>query len=237
MATIFRSTEDDSRVSPHKQNSRHSQTCREIQILRDLSDAELDELVTSSKLYHVERHHVVYCAGERLSELYVVQRGSFKLIRHSEEGKELNVALVGAAKCFGAYAEPADSPTLAQALEPSAYLAIPTTIIRRTIAGNPNFAVRLLAQALDRHREAETAAARLAFETVPVRLTHLLLDSSDPRSGAMSFPLNQTEIANLIGSSRETVCSILNQFRRRGWLEIERGRIRVVDRTGLSSVH
>ncbi len=89
----------------------------------------------------------------------------------------------------------------------------------------------------DRHREAETAAARLAFETVPARLAHLLLDTSDPRSGAMSFPLNQTEIANLIGSSRETVCSILNQFRRGGWLEIERGRIRVIDRRGLGSVN
>ena len=45
-----------------------------------------------------------------------------------------------------------------------------------------------------------------------------------------------TEIANLIGSSRETVCSILNQFRRSGWLEIERGRIRLVDRARLASV-
>ena len=179
----------------------------------------------------------MYCAGERLSELYVVQRGSFKLIRHSEEGKELIVALVGASRSFGAYAEPVDSPNLAQALEPSTFLVIPTTVIRHTLSRNPDFAVRLLAQALDRRREAETAAARLAFETVSARLAHLLLDTSDQSSGAMSFPLNQTEIANLIGSSRETVCLILNQFRRGGWLEIARGGIRVIDRQGLGSVH
>lgn len=235
MATLLRSTEDDSTVSPHERRSSHPQTYREIPILCDLSDAELDELVASSRPHHVERHQVVYCASERLSELYVVQHGSFKLIRHSEEGKELIVALVGASKSFGAYAEPADSLTMAQALEPSAFLAIPTTVIRRTISRNPDFAVRLLAHALDRQREAETAAARLALETVPARLAHFLLDLSDARSGAMSFPLNQTEIANLIGSSRETVCSILNQFRRGGWLENERGRIRVIDRTGLGA--
>jgi len=68
----------------------------------------------------------------------------------------------------------------------------------------------------------ETAATRLAFETVPERLAHLLLEVSNPSSGELETPLNQTEIANLIGSSRETVCSILNQFRRQSSLELNR---------------
>lgn len=237
MATLLRSSESDSRISSHEHRSNDARFFAELPLFRDLSNAELEELLAASSTQHAVRQQVVYCAGERLSHLYVVQHGSFKLVRHSEEGKELIVALVQAGESFGACAESVDSPTLAQALQSSSFLVVPTVAVRRTLSQNPDFAVRLIARALDRHRGAETAAARLAFESVPARLAHLLLDTSDEHSGEMSFPLNQTEIANLIGSSRETVCSILNQFRRGGWLEIDRGHIRVTDRSGLGSVH
>ena len=84
--------------------------------------------------------------------------------------------------------------------------------------------------------DAQTVAARLAFETVPRRLAHLLLGISDLRYGTLKYPLNQTEIANLIGSSRETVCSILSRMRREGYLSIVKGRIRVLDRERLGAV-
>ena len=62
------------------------------------------------------------------------------------------------------------------------------------------------------------------------------MSESSARSGKLQFPLNQTEIANLIGSSRETVCSVLNQLRRDGLLTIQRGKIKIVDWDGLAAV-
>ena len=179
---------------------------------------------------------MVYVEGETLTHLYLAQTGSFKLVRHSEEGKELIVALARPGECFGALAEPLESRTLAQALEESVVLVVPLAAVRRTITRNPQFATALLQQAMKRHQDVETAATRLAFETVPQRLAHLLLEVSEPESGELATPLNQTEIANLIGSSRETVCSILNQFRRQGLLDIERGRLRIVERGLLDGV-
>jgi len=64
MATLLGTRADDSRISPHEQRSLQSQTFRELQILCDLSDAEIEKLVASSRLCHVEPHQVVYCAGE-----------------------------------------------------------------------------------------------------------------------------------------------------------------------------
>jgi len=128
-----------------------------------------------------------------------------------------------------------ESHALAQALEASVCIVIPVTIVRRTLSKNPELAVRLLSHAAARQSNVETVAARLAFETVPQRLAHVLLDASQSKSGELSFPLNQTEIANLIGSSRETVCSILNQFRRRRLLDINRGKIRILDRDQLAA--
>lgn len=205
-------------------------------LFRGLSGEELDGLMAASASVRVSKHQVVFCAGETLTDLYVPRTGSFKLVRHSEEGKELIVALAHPGGCFGALAEPVESKALAQALEDSMLLVVPVTAVRHTLAQNPEFAVRLLQLAERRHESSETTAARLAFETVPQRLAHVLLDVSSPHSGELETPLTQTEIANLIGSSRETVCSLLNQFRRRGLLSSHRGRVRILDRELLGRV-
>ena len=234
MATFVGASEGSSRYRTERTEVDPQGSLADITLFGVLSVDELEELLAASTSRRVARRQVVYCEGETLTHLYLAQTGSIKLVRHSEEGKELIVALARPGECFGALAEPLESRTLAQALEDSIILVVPLAAVRHALARNPRFATGLLVQALKRHQDAETAATRLAFETVPQRLAHLLLEVSDPRSGQLATPLNQTEIANLIGSSRETVCSILNQFRRQGLLDIDRGRLRIVDRALLT---
>lgn len=235
MASVFEGSRDDDIRSEEALKESEATALAKIRLFRELSDSEVDELVTSSTSHRARKQQVVFSEGENLSHLYVVQSGSFKLVRHSEEGKELIMALVGLGDAFGALAQPFESACLAQALEPSEFLIIPLQSIRRLIARNPDFASSLIAYSEARQRKAQTVAARLAFETVPQRLANLLLDETGP-TGNMDFPLNQTELANLIGSSRETVCSILNQFQRNALLTLTRGRIRILDRSSLGSI-
>ncbi len=230
MATLLRGHEGDSNLLRDGAEVDRDGAVAEAPLFVDLSAEELDALLDSSSSHRIPRQQVVFCEGEELGHLYMVLAGSFKLIRHSEEGKELIVALARPGECFGALAEPMESKTLTQAVEDSVVLVVPLAAVRRTLAQNPGFAIKLLQYAQKRHELMETAATRLAFESVPQRLAHLLLEVSNLSSGELETPLNQTEIANLIGSSRETVCSILNQFRRQGLLELNRGRLRVVDR-------
>jgi CRP/FNR family transcriptional regulator len=178
----------------------------------------------------------LYCEGEQLRYLYLIESGSVKLIRNSDEGKELIVGLAGPNECFGPISHSQPSGCLAQALEDSALFLIPLPSVRRVAMSNPAFALDLLGISEKQSFDAQTTAARLAFETVPRRLAHLLLGISDLRYGTLKYPLNQTEIANLIGSSRETVCSILSRMRKEGYLSIVKGRIRVLDRDRLGAV-
>lgn len=163
----------------------------------------------------------------------MVSSGSVKLVRHSEEGREFIVDLAGRGDAFGALAEPSIAGVAARALEESTFLAVPVTAIRRALERNPALALRAVREAERRRRAAEIRAARFAFESVPRRLATLLLEETDRRSGILRFPLNQSELASFIGSSRETVCSILNQLRRDGIVETPHGQIRVRDRRRL----
>jgi CRP/FNR family transcriptional regulator len=202
-------------------------------LLGDLPEEEIEALDSSSQIERAARAGILFQEGRTLSHLYVVATGSFKLVRYSEEGREFIVQLASRGDSFGAFAEPAITPAAARALEESTCLAVPVPAVRRALERNPSLALRAIQAAERRIREAEVRAARLAFESVPRRLSILLLDATDRRTGLLRFPLNQSELASFIGSSRETVCSILNQLRREGIVDTPRGRIRLLDRKRL----
>ena len=78
-------------------------------------------------------------------------------------------------------------------------------------------------------------AARFAFESVPRRLATLLLEASDRRSGLLRFPLNQSELASLVGPMWEPVekaRSVLVDHAQRGryhdWLRNKLPELRTV---------
>jgi CRP/FNR family transcriptional regulator, cyclic AMP receptor protein len=205
-------------------------------LLAGLADDEVEAIERSSTSQGIPRGRSLYTEGAEITNLYVVRSGSFKLVRHSEEGKELIVSLVGTGGWFGALDGPLESSVLARALEDSVVTVVPTVSLRRAMERSPELARRFLRRLEERLRSAEIQSARLAFESVARRLASLLVETTDLQSGLLLFPLNQTEIANLIGSSRETVCSLLNQFRRDRLVDIPRGRIQIVDREGLQAV-
>jgi CRP/FNR family transcriptional regulator len=210
-------------------------TTRDSDLLGGLPNEEIEALDSTSTFEQAARAQVLFQEEHTLSHLYLVSSGSFKLVRHSEEGREFIVNLAGPGDAFGALAEPTIAAVAARALEESSFLAIPVAAVRRALERNPPLAVRAVREAERRLRAAEIRAARFAFESVPRRLAALLLESTDRRSGLLRFPLNQSELASFIGSSRETVCSILNQLRRDGIVETPRGRIQVLDRRRLES--
>ena len=229
MATIARSRRQPSRLTPITPPPTSA-------LLSGLDDTAREEFLGSSTSHRYGRHQVVFCEGERLQSLFWLESGSVKLVQHSAEGKELIVALVPAGGSFGPAVTPRDSRVMAQALETSVVIAIPLASVRTQLSRHPEAAASLIDQLELGQTKLHQVASELAFESVPYRLARLLLRESEHDTGEMLFPLNQTELANLIGSSRETVCSILNRMRRDGLIEMHRGRVRIEDRHGIAEV-
>lgn len=209
---------------------------RSIRLFENLKDRELHTLTSAGISYRAERGQALYWESEPLNELFLVRSGSVKLVRNSEDGKEFIVQLIAAGECFGAMARPLVARSTAQTLEGSLIQVIPLVALRHAAEANPSFALDLLEVSEEQRLSLQTNASRLAFDSVPRRLAHILLDISDRRHGTLGVPLNQTELANLIGSSRETVCSTLSRFSREGMLTMVKGRIHVRDRKHLASV-
>jgi len=81
----------------------------------------------------------------------------------------------------------------------------------------------------------------ILFRNVEGRLVEFLLDAADrwgvptPKGTLISAPITHLEIAQTIGSTRETVTLTLGALRRQGLLDVAGRRLIVTDRAGLSA--
>jgi CRP-like cAMP-binding protein len=83
--------------------------------------------------------------------------------------------------------------------------------------------------------EVERRIELISFARVEIRILALLRDLAEasvtplnPQTESIQIPLSQSEIAQLIGATRETASTTLNQFERRGLLRLGRRQIEVV---------
>jgi CRP-like cAMP-binding protein len=76
------------------------------------------------------------------------------------------------------------------------------------------------------------AAADLVFLDLPRRLAKLLLDRADDRA-RVDFGMSQTEVAAMLGVTRQSLNRALGGLTRRGWVELDGGTVVLLDRAAL----
>jgi CRP-like cAMP-binding protein len=101
---------------------------------------------------------------------------------------------------------------------------------------------RLTKIVAQRRREVENKIEQLIFKDVNAKLAELLLRLGDEygieesRGILVSLKITHQEMANLIGSTRETVSLTLSQFKRRGLINTDGRKVILADRDGLRAL-
>src|SRR5690606_17229203 len=121
------------------------------------------------------------------------------------------------------------------AMEPSTLLVVSRDDLLAHVAAHPTTAINLLGEMARRLRRADESIAQLALCDVNERLIHKLVSLAHEEGTEQVEGLlvrrrpTQQELANMIGSCRETISRAFNQLARDG-LVISRGRAMVVTR-------
>ena len=127
----------------------------------------------------------------------------------------------------------------AEALSDGELLALPANDVRALLARHPEIALKLVAGLVRRLRAANVRLSRQSFQTVPSRVAGILAqlsrDAQDDGSGdgdsaeEVTIQMNQTDLAQLAGTSRESVSRFLAELERAGVVRSGRGRVTVLD--------
>ena len=124
--------------------------------------------------------------------------------------------------------------TFAEALEECTLCVMSRMDVERIIQEKPQVALRFLESMAIRLQNTESKLEDLAFKSIPVRLAALLQDlASESNTGDIIEGYTHQDLAEMLGTYRETATQTLNEFKSQGWVEIGRKRIRIVDASAI----
>lgn len=210
----------------------------ELTVFRDLSPREMEELNRITTMSTVPKGRVFYRPEEPGEVLFILKEGRVQLYRISPEGKKLVITTLGPHTLFGEMALLGTKMhnTFAEAIEDCLICVMSRTDLERLILNKPQVALRILEITGKRLREAEERLENMAFKGIPARLASLLLRLAAEQSSDNIAGLTHQDLAESVGTYRETATQVLNDLKAGGFIDIGRKRIVILDREGLEEV-
>lgn len=204
-----------------------------VPLFSGLPPEQLAELERSLQKRRARAGETVFRKNDAGNSLYLIESGSVKVQLASSEGKEVILAMLGPGDFFGELALLDGEPRSADAIakEDVSLLVLEREDFQRFVVRDPSIAMRLLAALSKRLRRTDQLVQDAAFLDVPARLARLLLTLTEQRDSTEA--LTQSELAAMVGATRESVNRWLQFYRRRGLVESSGGSIRVLDRDEL----
>lgn len=205
----------------------------ETDLFRGLDDAEIDEVARMTTMTTCKSGRVFYTPGESGEVLFILKKGSVRVYRIAPDGKRLVIGALRSGAVFGEMGLVGQGmyDSFAEASEDCTLCVMSRSDVEMLVASKPAFAIGLLELMGQRLQDVESSLERLAFRSVPSRLASLLLALRDANGEVCG--LSHQDLADRIGTHRETATRALNDFRAAGIIELGRERIRIADAAGL----
>jgi CRP-like cAMP-binding protein len=217
---------------------------KKIPLFQELSHDTMHRLVSCIEMREVRRRQVIYLPGDPGQAVFFVNGGRVKISKVTRDGKELTLAYRGPGEIFGELVMIDGGPReeMAEAMENALITELERGEFERLVQKEGMIGYRLSKVIAQRRREVENKIEQLIFKDVNAKLAELLLRLAteygieDSRGTLVSLKITHQEMANLIGSTRETVSLTLSQFKRRGLIQTDGRKVILADREGLRAL-
>jgi CRP/FNR family transcriptional regulator, cyclic AMP receptor protein len=204
---------------------------------------EADVALFGDRLSHASfaKGELVYSPFDAGDAVYLVTQGRVCLYRSGADGRQFTLAMVDSGSAFGHVAL-LHAPTYdayAEAMTETEVAVLRVDDLERVVADHPQVAVNLLRALAERLHEAEDQLEALAFHGVATRLAAKLLELMDrygrvtPHGIRIDERFTHMQLAEMIGTSRETLTKVINELRDTGLIDVRDRMVWVLDVDGL----
>ena len=213
------------------------------QLFRCLSDAQLQDIAYKSSLLRLPDKSAIGLPSVESPVVHVLVSGRAKVCFLTRDGKKPILYFVNKDELIGEQLvlHGTFSQNYIETIEPSLVANIPVGILRELAETEASFAKGLSELNSKRRSLVERRIRHTMFLSNRERLTHLLLDLAEQYGTGtqdsidIGIKLSHQDLANLIGSTRETVTVVLGKMQQEGLLTIRRRKITLCDALTLSS--
>ena len=201
---------------------------------------ELTEL-RSSNTY--KKKEIIYSEDTRPHRLYYVLKGKVKTFKTNDDGKELVTNMYSEGSFFGynALLENSLYKESAEALEEAEVALIPKEDFENLVNNNRHVMMKFIQLLANNVAEKEHQLLKLAYNSLRKRVADTILELNSKYKGGdaakqVSIDISRENLANIVGTAKESVIRTLSDFKDEKLIEIAKGDIIILNEKKLQNL-
>jgi CRP/FNR family cyclic AMP-dependent transcriptional regulator len=212
-------------------------------VFANLTAEEFNKIVEKMEFAEYKKNHLIYKINDRSDKIYFLAKGSIKLSNNADDGRELIKNILHPMAIFGESSMGNQKFRTEQAvcLDDKVTIAyIPVKELRLLMIQNRILANNVIQMLANKLFQTEQKFENLIFKDARSRIIEFMKDSVKKQGRQVGLEmlvkhsLTQQDIANITGTSRQTVTSVLNELRKENLIHFDRKRILIRDMAKLA---
>jgi CRP/FNR family transcriptional regulator, cyclic AMP receptor protein len=193
------------------------------QSIAAIEDRVVRELATRGQIRSFPKNTVFINEGDRGDSLFIIVSGRVKVYVSDTQGREMILDIHGPGQYVGEMAldgRPRSASVMT--LEATTCALVTRETLKAAIVADPDLAMSLIEELIDRARVATDTIKNLALMDVYGRVARLLLSLARERDGKLVVPerLTQQDIADRVGASRDMISRIFKDLTTGGYVTV-----------------
>lgn len=206
-------------------------------LFQRLGQEQLSSLETRCRIRKYPRASPIYLPADLADSVLLLAEGRVKIGSFTEDGKQTILAFIEPGELFGELSLMGSEQReeYAETVDKSTVVLIPGEAMQQLLAENPEISLGVTKLFGLRRRRIERRLKYLLFRSNRERLVHLLLELAEQYGQEVAggvelrIKLSHQDLANIIGSTRETVTVVLGELQAEGCLKLGRRKIVILD--------
>lgn len=209
----------------------------DVPIFSDLPVETMEKIAKIGNLKKYPKDSIILLEDEVGSALFVILKGRVKVSRNSSDGKEVILTILSESDFFGEMAilDGLTRSASVISMEDSEVFLIHRSDFLLLLRQHPEISIALLQELTRRLRISDIKIKALSLKDAEGKVATVLLQIADDvgriKSGIVEIeklPVQQ-DLANLAGTSRETISRTIHNFAKKGLIELEGSKLRILN--------
>lgn len=197
-----------------------------------------------ARLIRVPKKSTLFAFGARPEGLYCVESGIMRLSVTASNGREAVLSVLSPGRWFGEASLLGEEPHAhdARAVVDSEVIIVPAAAVHEVLDHRPDFLLELTRMVCRRYKETLQRIDATILLPLPVRLAKRLLQVCKVQhphytgTGEALLRLSQEDLSQMLGVSRQSINKLLKDWEARGIVEVQYGKITLLDHDALQSL-